>query len=53
MLYIVLSASIHGVEGEQHSFGEKRVIFLLPSASASRVASGWSATALHCLDFLG
>ncbi|XP_030586880.1 M-protein, striated muscle isoform X1 [Archocentrus centrarchus] len=53
MLYIVLSASIHGVEGEQHSFGEKRVIFLLPSASASQVAPGCSATALRCLNFLG
>ncbi|CAI5681361.1 unnamed protein product [Oreochromis niloticus] len=52
MLYIVLSASIHGVEGEQHSSGE-RVIFLLPSASASQAASGWSATSLRCLNFLG
>ncbi|XP_042083522.1 M-protein, striated muscle isoform X6 [Haplochromis burtoni] len=52
MLYIVLSASIHGVEGEQHSSSE-RVIFLLPSASASQAASGWSATSLRCLNFLG
>ncbi|XP_054865561.1 M-protein, striated muscle isoform X4 [Amphiprion ocellaris] len=52
MLYIVLSASIHGVEGEQHSASE-RVIFLLPSASASQVASGWSATALRCFNLLG
>ncbi|XP_039901158.1 M-protein, striated muscle isoform X5 [Simochromis diagramma] len=52
MLYIVLSASIHGAEGEQHSSSE-RVIFLLPSASASQAASGWSATSLRCLNFLG
>ncbi|XP_044196119.1 myomesin-2 isoform X3 [Thunnus albacares] len=52
MLYIVLSASIHGEEGEQHSSCE-RVIFLLPSASASQVASGWSATALRCFNLLG
>ncbi|XP_051242279.1 M-protein, striated muscle isoform X3 [Dicentrarchus labrax] len=52
MLYIVLSASIHGVEGEQHSSSE-RVIFLLPSASASQAASGWSATALRCFNLLG
>ncbi|XP_071361090.1 myomesin-2 isoform X7 [Trachinotus anak] len=52
MLYIVLSASIHGVEGEQHSSCE-RVIFLLPSASASQAASGWFATALRCFNLLG
>ncbi|XP_038567700.1 M-protein, striated muscle isoform X3 [Micropterus salmoides] len=52
MLYIVLSAAIHGVEGERHSSSE-RVIFLLPSASASQAASGWSATALRCFNLLG
>ncbi|XP_067352904.1 myomesin-2 isoform X2 [Channa argus] len=52
MLYIVLCASIHGVEGEQHSSSD-RVIFLLPSASASQAASGWSATALRCFYLFG
>lgn len=43
MLYIVISASIHGVVVESHSLSES-VIFLLPSASASQAASGSSAT---------
>uniref|UniRef100_A0A3Q2NSW7 Myomesin 2a n=1 Tax=Fundulus heteroclitus TaxID=8078 RepID=A0A3Q2NSW7_FUNHE len=52
MLYIVLSASIHGVEGAQHSSCE-RVIFSLLSARASQAALGWSATALRCFHFWG
>ncbi|XP_031155779.2 M-protein, striated muscle isoform X5 [Sander lucioperca] len=40
------------MEGEQHSPGE-RVIFLLPSASASQAASGWSSTALRCFNLSG
>uniref|UniRef100_A0A3P8X4I4 Myomesin 2a n=1 Tax=Cynoglossus semilaevis TaxID=244447 RepID=A0A3P8X4I4_CYNSE len=41
-----------GRKGQQHSSSE-RVIFLLPSASASQAASGWSATALRCFNLLG
>uniref|UniRef100_A0A674F569 Myomesin 2a n=1 Tax=Salmo trutta TaxID=8032 RepID=A0A674F569_SALTR len=52
MLYIVISASIHGVVGESHSLSE-RVIFLLPSASASQAASGSSATVLRCFNLKG
>ncbi|XP_045073856.1 myomesin-2 isoform X4 [Coregonus clupeaformis] len=52
MLYIVISASIHGVVGESHSLSE-RVIFLLPSASASQAASDSSATALRCFNLKG
>ncbi|KAM3864976.1 LOW QUALITY PROTEIN: myomesin-2 [Diretmus argenteus] len=52
MLYIVLSGSIQGAEGEQHSASERGIVFC-PSASASQVASGWSATALRCFNLLG
>ncbi|XP_023276469.1 M-protein, striated muscle-like isoform X2 [Seriola lalandi dorsalis] len=41
-----------GRKGEQHSSSE-RVIFSLPSASASQAASGWFATALRCFNLLG